>query len=69
MKVTVTLTRDVERCCDCPYFDRHPQEPTCDKISEINPSNPWAGFISWGIAETTVYSECPFLTNNIVRDE
>lgn len=27
--IKVTITKNVSRCYDCPYFDDHPHEPYC----------------------------------------
>ena len=35
MRVTRIITKTVNRCMDCPYFNDHPHEPTCDLKREM----------------------------------
>lgn len=35
MIVSRTITKDVIACNQCPWFDYHPQEASCDKMREL----------------------------------
>jgi len=49
----VTVTREVERCYDCPHFENHPQEATCELIPNV-----WH-IIAHSEARVQIHTECP----------
>jgi hypothetical protein len=36
MLVTRTVTKDVKKCSECPYFSDHPYECSCDLKSQLS---------------------------------
>ena len=60
MKITRTITAEVETCTECPFFVSVPDGPYCLKMIEDGLENPYHAMV-FPEGRDGIHPNCPFL--------
>ena len=63
MKITRTITAEVEHCGQCPFFASSMDGPYCIEMVEKN-DDPYTAFI-YPEGRDEIHPDCPFLDKNV----
>jgi len=63
MKITRTITAEVERCGQCPYFQTTMDGPTCLEIERT--AKQWTDALIYPEGRDWIHPDCPFLDKNV----
>lgn len=66
MKITRTITAEVKRCQDCPYFMTNMDGPTCLEIERI--TDDWTKALIYPEGRDGIHPDCPFLEKEAPAD-
>jgi len=56
MLVTKTVTKEVTACKECPWFENHPYDPTCE-LKRLKGARAYEDIVSRNVID----SRCPLL--------